>query len=112
MRDDPVALHCPFRWRGLTRDRIALGQTAKPTERPEDSRFTDPGERFLAPWYRAMWPVLPFDVDRFRPRQIAAALGLDRIDPNAPVPYEQRPATRVQGTGDGPVLVEGVTTRG
>lgn len=34
---------------------------------------------FCAPWYHALHPVPPREVDLMKPTQIAAVLGLDRV---------------------------------
>ena len=33
----------------------------------------------MAPWYRALHPMLPREIDVLRPTQVASILGLDRV---------------------------------
>jgi hypothetical protein len=53
--------------------------------RPTQSRLH--GARgFLAPWYKALFPMTPVQVRALRPSEIASILGLDRHDAVIVVP--------------------------
>jgi hypothetical protein len=54
------------------------------------SRLTG-ADRFLAPWYRALFPMPPHEVRRLRPQEAAAILGLDLDDSVHAVPLEDAP---------------------
>jgi hypothetical protein len=57
-------------------------------------------DRFLAPWYRALFPMPPHEVRRLRPQEAAAILGLDLEDdvvhavPLEDAPFVDHSATR------------------
>lgn len=67
------------------------GQINRSTRRTL-SRFPDRARRFLAPWYRILYPMPPREVNALTPSQIAAMFGWDQEDEVRAVPYEDRPA--------------------
>lgn len=84
-------------WRGVGRDD---DDTPRRT-RPVRSRLTG-ADRFLAPWYRALFPMPPHEVRRLRPQEAAAILGLDLDDTIHAVPLEDAPFVPRQGDPNAP----------